>query len=189
MEKPRQSSPSAPDAMTSPSVLLSRRAPTSLLTLPSLRGPTEMEVSSPRLLDVVVVKLRLTSLHRKPPSFEAAVRRRGCCPQLVLEQTGKRHLWLHSGVVPPRRGGPLCPAVDEAASRQQQAVSTCRYFLFAVTQSLEDPFSWLRPSLRFCFAANFEAGCRYTFNIYGCTENGHKLLEIQTGYTQELREC
>ncbi|XP_058493211.1 oncostatin-M-specific receptor subunit beta isoform X2 [Solea solea] len=30
------------------------------------------------------------------------------------------------------------------------------------------------------------AGCRYTFNIYGCTENGHRLLEIQTGYSQEL---
>lgn len=42
---------------------------------------------------------------------------------------------------------------------------------------------------RFCFAGNFQAGCRLTFNIYGCTENGHKLLEIQTGYTQELREC
>ncbi|KAM9360201.1 leukemia inhibitory factor receptor [Symphorus nematophorus] len=36
-------------------------------------------------------------------------------------------------------------------------------------------------------ASNFTAGCRYTFNIYGCTENGHKLLEIQTGYSQELQ--
>ncbi|XP_024908948.1 oncostatin-M-specific receptor subunit beta isoform X2 [Cynoglossus semilaevis] len=34
-------------------------------------------------------------------------------------------------------------------------------------------------------ADNFRAGCRYTFNIYGCTENGYKLLEIQTGYSQE----
>ncbi|XP_022621028.1 leukemia inhibitory factor receptor-like isoform X3 [Seriola dumerili] len=30
-------------------------------------------------------------------------------------------------------------------------------------------------------------GRRYTFNIYGCTENGHRLLEVQTGYSQELQ--
>ncbi|XP_035514491.1 oncostatin-M-specific receptor subunit beta [Morone saxatilis] len=35
-------------------------------------------------------------------------------------------------------------------------------------------------------ARNFKEGCRYTFNIYGCMENGHRLLEIQTGYSQEL---
>nr|XP_046243960.1 leukemia inhibitory factor receptor [Scatophagus argus] len=35
-------------------------------------------------------------------------------------------------------------------------------------------------------AENFKAGCRYTFNIYGCTKSGHRLLEIQTGYSQEL---
>ncbi|KAM4576175.1 leukemia inhibitory factor receptor isoform 2-T2 [Odontesthes bonariensis] len=35
-------------------------------------------------------------------------------------------------------------------------------------------------------AGHFKAGFRYAFNIYGCTENGHKLLEIQTGYSQEL---
>ncbi|XP_042344411.1 leukemia inhibitory factor receptor [Plectropomus leopardus] len=37
-------------------------------------------------------------------------------------------------------------------------------------------------------AGYFEAGCRYTFNIYGCAENGHRLLEIQTGYSQEVHE-
>ncbi|XP_034026632.1 oncostatin-M-specific receptor subunit beta isoform X2 [Thalassophryne amazonica] len=36
-------------------------------------------------------------------------------------------------------------------------------------------------------AQNFKAGCRYTFNIYTCSENVYKLLEIQTGYSQELR--
>ncbi|KAF1389404.1 hypothetical protein PFLUV_G00073080 [Perca fluviatilis] len=36
-------------------------------------------------------------------------------------------------------------------------------------------------------AKNFKAGCRYTFKIYGCTENGHRLLEVQTGYSQELK--
>lgn len=84
--------------------------------------------------DVVIVKLRLASLHRKPPSFEAAVRRRGCCPQLVLGQTGKCHLWLYSGVVHPRRQGSLGPAVDEGASRKQHAVSTCWYFFFSFLQ-------------------------------------------------------
>lgn len=39
------------------------------------------------------------------------------------------------------------------------------------------------------FTENFKSGCRFTFHIYGCTENGHELLEIQTGYTEELREC
>ncbi|XP_073322066.1 leukemia inhibitory factor receptor [Pagrus major] len=34
-------------------------------------------------------------------------------------------------------------------------------------------------------ARDFKAVCRYTFNIYGCTENGHRLLETQTGYSQE----
>ncbi|KAK9523056.1 hypothetical protein VZT92_019485 [Zoarces viviparus] len=34
---------------------------------------------------------------------------------------------------------------------------------------------------------HFKAGCRYTFNIYECTENGHRLLEAQTGYSQELQ--
>ncbi|XP_041855246.1 leukemia inhibitory factor receptor [Melanotaenia boesemani] len=36
-------------------------------------------------------------------------------------------------------------------------------------------------------AEHFKAGRRYSFHIYGCTENGHKLLEIQTGYSQELK--
>ncbi|KAM4745889.1 leukemia inhibitory factor receptor [Anableps anableps] len=36
-------------------------------------------------------------------------------------------------------------------------------------------------------AKNFKSGCRYSFNIYGCTEHGDKLLEIQSGYIQELR--
>ncbi|XP_041793411.1 leukemia inhibitory factor receptor [Chelmon rostratus] len=35
-------------------------------------------------------------------------------------------------------------------------------------------------------ARHFKAGRRYTFNIYGCTEHGHSLLEMQTGYSQEL---
>ncbi len=41
----------------------------------------------------------------------------------------------------------------------------------------------------FSYAETFSAGCRYTFNIYGCTETGHRLLEILTGYSQELSEC
>lgn len=81
-----------------------------------------------------------------PPSLEAAVRRRGCCClQLVLGQTGSCHLWLHGGVVQPRRQRSLCAAMDEGASRKQHAVSTYWYFFFflAVIQS-QDCFSWLR---------------------------------------------
>lgn len=51
VEKPRQSSPSAQDGMMSPSALSSTQAPTSLLTSPSLKGTTEVEVSIERLLD------------------------------------------------------------------------------------------------------------------------------------------
>ncbi|RVE67939.1 hypothetical protein OJAV_G00086790 [Oryzias javanicus] len=39
----------------------------------------------------------------------------------------------------------------------------------------------------FLSSRNFTAGVRYSFNIYGCTENGHKVLEVQTGYSQELK--
>uniref|UniRef100_A0A672ZJU3 Oncostatin-M-specific receptor subunit beta-like n=1 Tax=Sphaeramia orbicularis TaxID=375764 RepID=A0A672ZJU3_9TELE len=34
---------------------------------------------------------------------------------------------------------------------------------------------------------HFKAGYRYTFNIYGCTEDGHHHIEIQTGYSQQLQ--
>ncbi|XP_013867225.1 oncostatin-M-specific receptor subunit beta [Austrofundulus limnaeus] len=33
----------------------------------------------------------------------------------------------------------------------------------------------------------FKPGRRYLFNIYGCSEHGDTLLEIQTGYSQELK--
>ncbi|XP_008283146.1 leukemia inhibitory factor receptor isoform X2 [Stegastes partitus] len=36
-------------------------------------------------------------------------------------------------------------------------------------------------------AGHFKAGLRYTFSIYGCTDDGHKLLETQTGYSEELK--
>ncbi|CDQ77008.1 unnamed protein product [Oncorhynchus mykiss] len=36
-------------------------------------------------------------------------------------------------------------------------------------------------------AGDFKAGHRYTFDIYGCTDEGDKLLEILTGYSQELK--
>lgn len=39
------------------------------------------------------------------------------------------------------------------------------------------------------FIGDFEPGYRYTFNIYGCKENVHRLLKVQTGYSQELRKC
>ena len=39
------------------------------------------------------------------------------------------------------------------------------------------------------FPDKFNVGRRYTFNIYGCTEDGERCLESQTGYLQELSEC
>ncbi|XP_071256166.1 leukemia inhibitory factor receptor isoform X3 [Salvelinus alpinus] len=36
-------------------------------------------------------------------------------------------------------------------------------------------------------AGDFKAGHRYTFDIYGCTDEGDKLLGIRTGYSQELK--
>uniref|UniRef100_A0A3B3Y5M7 Fibronectin type-III domain-containing protein n=1 Tax=Poecilia mexicana TaxID=48701 RepID=A0A3B3Y5M7_9TELE len=35
-------------------------------------------------------------------------------------------------------------------------------------------------------AGYFKPELRYSFNIYGCTDHGDKLLEIQTGYFQEI---
>ncbi|KAK2837868.1 hypothetical protein Q5P01_015080 [Channa striata] len=35
--------------------------------------------------------------------------------------------------------------------------------------------------------SSFKAGQRYTFKIYECTKVGHKLLDIQSGYSQELQ--
>ncbi|KAJ8401566.1 hypothetical protein AAFF_G00378830 [Aldrovandia affinis] len=34
---------------------------------------------------------------------------------------------------------------------------------------------------------DFRAGCRYTFNIFGCGTDGHQLLEKQTGYIEEQK--
>ena len=81
--------------------------------------------------------------------------------------------------------------------RCQRGATCCLYLLvllFCFGVFCNDPVAWrfvFVPSthVRFCFTGNFKAGCRFTFNIYECTENGHKLLEIQTGYAQELREC
>ncbi|XP_068461138.1 leukemia inhibitory factor receptor, partial [Clinocottus analis] len=36
-------------------------------------------------------------------------------------------------------------------------------------------------------AGRFKAGRRYRFNIYGCTAGGHRLLEVQTGYSRQLQ--
>lgn len=51
------------------------------------------------------------------------------------------------------------------------------------------PLSTYLLSYILIFLGHFMAGCRYSFNIYECTENGHRLLEVKTGYSQELSEC
>nr|XP_020449371.1 leukemia inhibitory factor receptor-like isoform X2 [Monopterus albus]XP_020449372.1 leukemia inhibitory factor receptor-like isoform X2 [Monopterus albus] len=74
----------------------------------------------------------------------------------------------------------------------EQVTATCGYTVEWCTLGNTAPctLQWMRiqkgNSTLFLPGENFKAGCRYTFNIYGCTENGHRLLEIQTGYSQEL---
>lgn len=58
-------------------------------------------------------------------------------------------------------------------------------FLFVILFSLHGYFSEF---LCLCSAGDYTRGYRYSFNIYGCTEYGDKLLEIQSGYIQEHSE-
>uniref|UniRef100_A0A3P8TEF7 Fibronectin type-III domain-containing protein n=1 Tax=Amphiprion percula TaxID=161767 RepID=A0A3P8TEF7_AMPPE len=75
----------------------------------------------------------------------------------------------------------------------QQSTVTCSYTVewCILGNAVPCTLRWMKVpegnNTVFLPAENFTAGCRYTFNIYGCTENGHKLLEIQTGYAKELK--
>lgn len=200
VEKPRQSSPSAPDVMTSPSVLLSRWAPTSLLTLPSLIVTMEVQVSSKRLLD-------------RPGGFPSLTWLLWSSDWRLCTENPPVSKWLYGAVAAAlnlswdKRESATCGYTVEwcipgdkdpwalqwmkvpAGSNMLSLPAGTFFFLFCSEPVTERFFFMVSTLIRFCFAGNFKAGCRYTFNIYGCTENGHKLLEIQTGYIQELREC
>ncbi|XP_026198886.1 oncostatin-M-specific receptor subunit beta [Anabas testudineus] len=76
----------------------------------------------------------------------------------------------------------------------EQVTATCGYTVEWCSQgNLNVPctLQWMKMPKRnntlVLPAGNFKAGCRYTFNIYECTEHGHRLLERQTGYSQELQ--
>ncbi|XP_029018223.1 oncostatin-M-specific receptor subunit beta isoform X2 [Betta splendens] len=76
----------------------------------------------------------------------------------------------------------------------QQVDTTCGYTVEWCIQGHTAPCTlrWVkipeRNNTLLLPAGNFRAGCRYTFNIYGCTGSGDRLLETQTGYSQELSD-
>ncbi|XP_026177146.1 oncostatin-M-specific receptor subunit beta [Mastacembelus armatus] len=75
----------------------------------------------------------------------------------------------------------------------EQVTATCGYTVEWCILGPAVPFTlqWMKTSkgvnTLFLHGRHFKAGCRYEFNISECTENGHRLLEIQTGYSQELK--
>ncbi|XP_044051060.1 oncostatin-M-specific receptor subunit beta isoform X2 [Siniperca chuatsi] len=78
-------------------------------------------------------------------------------------------------------------------SWEEQDTATCGYTVewCILGNALPCNLQWMKVpdgnNTLFLPARNFKAGCRFTFNIYACTENEHRLLEIQTGYSQELK--
>ncbi|XP_070690651.1 leukemia inhibitory factor receptor [Pempheris klunzingeri] len=77
-------------------------------------------------------------------------------------------------------------------SWEEQDTATCGYTVeWCLLGNVEHcTLQWMKApkgnNTLFLPARNFKAGCRYIFNIYGCTESGHSILQIQTGYLQEL---
>ncbi|XP_027133359.1 leukemia inhibitory factor receptor isoform X3 [Larimichthys crocea] len=84
-------------------------------------------------------------------------------------------------------------ATGFSLSWDKQDTATCGYIVeWCVLGNVEPcTLRWIKVpegnNTLFLHARDFKEGCRYTFNIYGCTENGYKLLETQTGYSQELK--
>ncbi|XP_028269069.1 leukemia inhibitory factor receptor [Parambassis ranga] len=78
-------------------------------------------------------------------------------------------------------------------SWNKESAATCGYTVewCILGNAVPCPLEWMQVpkgnNTLFLTVGNFKAGCRYAFNIYGCTENGHTLLETQTGYSQELK--
>lgn len=60
------------------------------------------------------------------------------------------------------------------------------YLFFSFSNDCKSISSYLDSD--FIFLGHFQAGYRYTFNIYGCTDDGDRLLEMQTGYSREFSE-
>nr|XP_054587622.1 leukemia inhibitory factor receptor isoform X1 [Nothobranchius furzeri] len=97
-----------------------------------------------------------------------------------------------TGIVPLKRRVGGNAAGEFYLSWNEQSSVTCGYTVEWCILGNTAPCTvqWKKApegnSTLFLPASHFTAGCRYTFNVYGCSENGHTLLEIQTGYSQEL---
>ncbi|KAJ7993904.1 hypothetical protein DPEC_G00259530 [Dallia pectoralis] len=106
----------------------------------------------------------------------------------------------HINILPAERGSrQIVMLMAESASGgfhlfwEDQEDATCGYTVEWCTQGSSVPcnLQWRRVPMgktwMFLQAGNFTPGRRYTFDIYGCTDKGDKLLAIRTGYSQELR--
>uniref|UniRef100_A0A3Q0SNH8 Fibronectin type-III domain-containing protein n=1 Tax=Amphilophus citrinellus TaxID=61819 RepID=A0A3Q0SNH8_AMPCI len=101
--------------------------------------------------------------------------------------------------IPPAVGGIKTKRLDSTTvggfnlTWEEQSIATCGYTVewCMLGNAVPCTLQWLKVpegnSTLFLHARHFRVGYRYTFNIYGCTDNGDKLLEIQTGYSQELK--
>uniref|UniRef100_A0A3B5KAB1 Fibronectin type-III domain-containing protein n=1 Tax=Takifugu rubripes TaxID=31033 RepID=A0A3B5KAB1_TAKRU len=104
--------------------------------------------------------------------------------------------------IPPDGGGESPPALKRLhgtasaafnLSWEKQETATCGYTVEWCSREPRGPcaLQWVKvpagSNTLSLPAENFKSGCRFTFNIYGCSANGHELLEIQTGYTKELQ--
>uniref|UniRef100_A0A3Q2X1Q5 Leukemia inhibitory factor receptor-like n=1 Tax=Haplochromis burtoni TaxID=8153 RepID=A0A3Q2X1Q5_HAPBU len=74
---------------------------------------------------------------------------------------------------------------------EDQSTATCGYVVewCVLGNAVPCTLQWKVPegnNALLLHASEFQAGYRYTFYIYGCTDNGYGLLEIQTGYSQEF---
>uniref|UniRef100_A0A3Q2G2T9 Leukemia inhibitory factor receptor-like n=1 Tax=Cyprinodon variegatus TaxID=28743 RepID=A0A3Q2G2T9_CYPVA len=71
---------------------------------------------------------------------------------------------------------------------EKQISVTCGYTVVWCRRTAASNLDWIKVpkenNTLFIPTGNFKRGHRYSFNIYGCSENGDKLLEIQTGYMQ-----
>ncbi|XP_038133216.1 leukemia inhibitory factor receptor [Cyprinodon tularosa] len=72
---------------------------------------------------------------------------------------------------------------------EKQISVTCGYTVVWCRRTAASNLDWIKVpkennTLFIPTEGNFKRGHRYSFNIYGCSENGDKLLEIQTGYMQ-----
>ncbi|KAF7659157.1 hypothetical protein LDENG_00002370 [Lucifuga dentata] len=83
------------------------------------------------------------------------------------------------------------PAVGFNLSWDDYDTATCGYIVeWCILENVLCNLHWMKVpegNMLIIPAQNFKAGYRYTFNIYGCTEDGHRLLETQMGYLQEFK--